>query len=510
MKNTIKPPAFRGLIGIARRDVTPPDGVYSRCWGAAAHEVGQGVHRPLTATALVIPFLPNSAHDRETMLGGNGMGARGGEAPSKPKANSAGGDRQWLQPAGGAGAMAGSSQLVILALDGTWWQSRNMELRLRQALANAIGYTVDQVMTCLSHTHSGVPLTDELDDVPGGTAAQRWFEELLSACAACAREALAQTRPAMLEWTNGRCSLARQRDQQEGDTWLVGCNIEQAADETLLVGRITTENGQILATVVNYACHPTTLAWANQRWSPDWPGAMREIVEAETAAPCLFLQGAGGDLAPAEQYSADVTVADRHGRGVGHAVCAALASLPCPGMQLAFTSIQPSGAPLAVWSQQPVVIAEACATKRLDLLLPLRTSLESLAEIDAALAIESDPALVERLRRRRRIRVMVGSGSVGELSVWCWRLGDTLIVAVPAEAYSAFQQQLRAAFPQFAVVCINHGNGGSGYLIPADHYDRPGFYPAWQTPFAAGSFERLYSETLTAFQHLTVHEEICI
>lgn len=479
MKNTIKPPAFHGDIGVARCDVTPPDGAYSRCWGAAVHAVGQGVHRPLTATVLVIPSLPNSAHDRKTMLGG-------------------------------AGAMAGSPHLVMLALDGTWWQSRTMEVRLRQALADAIGCTMDQVMTCLSHTHSGVPLTDELDDVPGGTAAQRWFEALISACAACAREALAQAQPAVLEWATGRCSLARQRDQQDGNTWLVGCGVALPADETLLVGRITRDNGQILATVVNYACHPTTLAWANQRWSPDWPGAMREIVEAETAAPCLFLQGAGGDLAPAEQYSADVAVADRHGRGVGHAVCAALASLPRPGMELAFTSVQSSGAPLAVWSQQSVAIAETRATTRLDLSLPLRSSLESLAEIDAAMAIESDPALMERLRRRRRVRMMVGSGSVGELSVWCWRLGDTLIAAVPGEAYSGFQQHLRAAFPQFAVICINHGNGGSGYLIPADRYDLPGFYPAWQTPFGAGSFEQLCAETVSAFQHLTAHEEICL
>jgi hypothetical protein len=40
-------------FGVARRDVTPPVGIYSRSWGAATHDVAEGVHRPLTATAAV-------------------------------------------------------------------------------------------------------------------------------------------------------------------------------------------------------------------------------------------------------------------------------------------------------------------------------------------------------------------------------------------------------------------------------------------------------------------------
>ena len=34
-------------FGVARRDVTPPVGIYARSWGAATHEVAEGVHRPL-------------------------------------------------------------------------------------------------------------------------------------------------------------------------------------------------------------------------------------------------------------------------------------------------------------------------------------------------------------------------------------------------------------------------------------------------------------------------------
>ena len=40
-------------FGVATRDVTPPVGIYARSWGAATHEVAEGVHRPFAATAAV-------------------------------------------------------------------------------------------------------------------------------------------------------------------------------------------------------------------------------------------------------------------------------------------------------------------------------------------------------------------------------------------------------------------------------------------------------------------------
>jgi hypothetical protein len=48
-----------------------------------------------------------------------------------------------------------------------------------------------------------------------------------------------------------------------------------AVDDTLLVGRIVDSSGQHSATIVNYACHPTTLAVENDLISPDYLGALR-------------------------------------------------------------------------------------------------------------------------------------------------------------------------------------------------------------------------------------------
>src|SRR3954470_6502069 len=42
------------LFGIARRDITPPVGIYGRWWPRATWDRVTGVHRPLTATAVVL------------------------------------------------------------------------------------------------------------------------------------------------------------------------------------------------------------------------------------------------------------------------------------------------------------------------------------------------------------------------------------------------------------------------------------------------------------------------
>ncbi len=109
---------------------------------------------------------------------------------------------------------------------------------------------------------------------------------------------------------------------------------------------------------MNYACHPTTLAWENTLISPDYVGAMREVVEGIPAAPCLFLQGASGDLGPREGYVGDTTVADRNGRQLGFAALSGLEALPPPGTYFEYAGPVVSGAILGTWKHRPLSDAE--------------------------------------------------------------------------------------------------------------------------------------------------------
>jgi hypothetical protein len=51
---TEQDPAFRGLVGTGRHDMTPEPGIYCHMWGSATHDQAESIHRPLYATAICL------------------------------------------------------------------------------------------------------------------------------------------------------------------------------------------------------------------------------------------------------------------------------------------------------------------------------------------------------------------------------------------------------------------------------------------------------------------------
>jgi hypothetical protein len=267
-----------------------------------------------------------------------------------------------------------------------------------------------------------------------------------------------------------------------------------------VVGRVSDRSGRILATLVNYACHPTTLAWNNQAISPDYIGAMRETMEQVTGAPALFLQGASGELAPREQYVGDPQVADRHGRQLAYAALSTLTDMEPAGHALVYERTVESGAPLAVWAPKPRPLSTSVAALQVTAELPVK-DWPSGEEFERQRAECGDRALEERLRRKRDIRRALGDGRTYQLPITAWRLGDAVLIGSCCEAYSDLQQELRFRFEYRSVICMNLVNGSMGYLPPCRLYDRD-LYQVWQTPFDRGSLELTIEAMTTAIAEL--------
>jgi hypothetical protein len=323
-------------------------------------------------------------------------------------------------------------------------------------------------------------------------------------CVESAQEASAHAAPATLQWAYGKCTVAKNRDLPDPDQPRIVCgfNPDLPADDTLLMGRACDANGTIMATIVNYALHPVTLAWDNALISPDFVGAMREVIEAHTGqAPCLFLQGASGELAPAEEYTGDTRIADKHGRALGHAALGVLEEMLPAGKQLAYAGVVESGAPLATWALQDAPLTSRLASLIIEQPLRLKDNLQSLDEIEAALTTAADTFMIERLRRRRRLRRIVGNEKTSTQRVWLWRLGSAVMVANANESYSALQIELRQRFAGKAIAVMNITNGGWGYLPERGMYDRDQ-YQVWQTPFERGSLEQTIESCAEAIEEL--------
>lgn len=461
-------------FGVARGDVTPPVGIYHRMWGAAAHERSTGVHRPLTATAaLVAPI-------------------------GRP-----------------------SEGTVLIALDHClFWDSEAG--RLLDAVSSKSGVARDRLLIAFSHTHAAGLIDVRRADRPGGDLVAPYLAELADRLAGLVAEAVGRAGPATLSYADGRCDLAGHRDLlDEADGRIVcGFNPGGPADDTVVVVRVSDDDGRSVATMVNYACHPTTLAWQNTLISPDFPGAMREVVEQATGAPCLFLQGASGDLGPREGFVGDPAVADRNGRQLGYAALSALEGMPPPRTRFEYAGPVESGAVLGPWRHAPIDAArleslESWEEKRWTVPLPYRPELptaeatkqdrarwlqeerEALGRDDTARAAECR-AFVERMDRQL---VRVGDlppGPAFPFEVWLWRAGDAAWLAVKGEHYQLLQTELRRLAPGVPIVVLTLANGWQpGYLPTASTYDR-GIYQADIAVLAAGSLESLIASIAAA------------
>jgi hypothetical protein len=378
-------PGFSGYIGIAREDITPPVGIYNRNWGAAVHDVAAGIHRPLTLTVLTLQAEKNG------------------------------------------------DPLILAGADLGWWRDPKDEWYVRGALLDALGLDPARFLFNFTHTHAGPTLSRDDADKPGGEFIAPYLDSLRHDLIATTRRALARATPATLDFAYGKCGLAANRDLPappsppspqragEGDHYLCGFNPSVPADDTLLLGRVCGPNGTILATLINYACHPTTLAHENHLLSPDFVGGMAEVIESNTKADCLFLQGASGDLAPRSQYTSLLAAAEKNGapwatprtrrlRGMLPAVKRWRTTGRCsPGHR----SRSGNSCQRLMGTRSPPFRSRwRCPSSR---------SGRGETEEERQWAASGEPALLERLRRRQRTRLALGGGPTAKMPLWIWR-----------------------------------------------------------------------------------------
>jgi hypothetical protein len=502
-------------LGVARCDVTPPVGIYHRMWGAATHDRSTGVHRPLTATVLVLCADGRSV-GRVTeqvivaldhcVLWGQEMDAFLAAVcrPTRTAPVSRGPLPPLGAPLAGGPPRLGTEKDVDLG--GT--------------------LHADQVAVAFSHTHGAGLMGLERVGLPGGDLIPPYLDEMARRVRRLIAEARRQVIPATLTYATGHCDLATNRDfwDEDSQQWVCGFNPGGPVDDRVLVVRATDEGGRTIATVVNYACHPTTLAWENTLISPDYVGAMREVIEPATGAPCAFLQGASGDIGPREGFVGDPAVADRNGRQLGYAALAALETMPPPGTRFQYTGPVVSGATLGAWAHVPLAADERgkkseWSINRGTFPLAYRPEIPTLEQTKAdrvhwhteeeAARQRGDldrardcRAMVERMDRwLNRLKVLPG-GKEYPLPITLLKLGDAFWLTLESEHYNVLQRALRERFPQTPIVVATVVNGGRAtYLPPADIYGK-GIYQESIAVLAPGSLEKLIDGIAVAMEKM--------
>ncbi|HEX4226968.1 MAG TPA: hypothetical protein VHZ97_31685 [Pseudonocardiaceae bacterium] len=248
-----------------------------------------------------------------------------------------------------------------------------------------------------------------------------------------------------------------------------------------------------IATIVNFACHPTVQGAETRGYSADFPGAARRTIEQLCGGHAVYLQGTSGDVNPVRT---ERTAAEAHRTGtiLGAAISAEVlttarsvasphVSNPSLGstrpISLA-TPLQP--APLAArWTDVPVEPFQQPPP----------------AEIRARRAAATDPAQIMEWGVREYL--VAGTGfdsfdypvSPATLPVQAFRLSRELVlVGLPGEPFTATGRRIRAAG-----LVAGYANQAAGYLPTVDEFDRSG-YEVGCSMYAPGTAERLESAAI--------------
>jgi Neutral/alkaline non-lysosomal ceramidase, N-terminal len=192
---------------------------------------------------------------------------------------------------------AGDQRLAYVDLDlGRTFGAASTE-RLRQAAQQSSG--INCLIVQATHTHAG-PVV--MDVYPSGPPA--WETAAIEKIDQAIREAHEHAVPVRLGTGYGKAYIGynRRRLNPDGTVTMVWNNSARVStwpvDPTVSVLRIDRMDGQPLAILVNYACHPVTFGSDNMQFSADFPGVMCKVVEKafDDKPLAFFLQGAPGDI----------------------------------------------------------------------------------------------------------------------------------------------------------------------------------------------------------------------
>ncbi|MBX3070370.1 MAG: neutral/alkaline non-lysosomal ceramidase N-terminal domain-containing protein [Thermomicrobiales bacterium] len=462
------------FAGVARTDITPPIGIAHANWGAQTHQRAAGVDIPLTATALALSD--------------------------------------------------GSTQVVIVDIDtGYLWDS--LAVQAMEAITALTGIPQSHIRLAYTHTHSG-PSTSRSRPEWAGEGSEMvdsYSDSLAHRLAGVAWAAVQGLQPARIGSGVGSCSISvnRRFQRPEDGAVIVGRNWDGPVDHDVNVLRIDTLDGEPLVAVVNYPCHPITVGWDNELITPDYPGAVRQTVEANTGATCLFLQGAAGDIGPVRGVARNgANEYKRLGAILGLEASRVWLETSSRPKQDRYEGTLESGAPLAIYTDE--FLAEPDRTIRVanrTMSLPLRqlpppdemqaAFAANLAELTELRANNGDPEeikLVTMRCKRTAMRAELAKGVQGhthrDVEAQAIAIGDDIvIVAVPGEPFVQIGLDVRGASPYRTTLFSGYANIGWSYIPMAEAYPLGG-YEIEITPWDPATAGQIVAECNAMLQEL--------
>ena len=422
-------------VGIARADITPPVGI--PMVGFAGRGPATAGGDPLTATALA--------------------------------------------------AQCGLARGVWIGLDLLQLQADTV-MQFRRAIQGATDLPPFAIALSCSHTHYGPSIDRGEEEVVAAYRAH--VEHVL---AGVARQAWDALQPVRLGVGWGETGIGVNRRERKADGRMVlGQNPAGPVDRQVGVARLEDEAGVPLATLVNAACHPVCQSSRMQRLSADFPGAMRQVVERLTGAPCIYIQGACGDVNPIRMEDAYEPA-----RSLG-------TRLGCRAVDVWETVATEPAAGLAVWHKGVQLPGyrygspdEAAGWRD-----ELTAQIERLEQEDGA----SAGTLWWARHRLERVEEALDSWQTGQAiesvgaQVQTWRLGPLGLATAPGEIFADNGLAVKGQSPFADTFFAGYTNGSVGYVPTRSAYPEGGYEVTHACRVDPGADEMLNAAALEGLQ----------
>lgn len=333
------------------------------------------------------------------------------------------------------------------------------------------GIAADNIFLHATHTHAGPPVSDGL-----GTESQPEFvSALANAIAAAIASADRSLRPVRIApWSGVAPNLAfpRRYHMRDGTVLmhppkdspdLLGP--EDQADPTIAGFHVWSDVGELVATAVNFACHPIVVGSVSA-YSADYPGGVRRALKRfyGSDSVVLYMNGPCGDIGP--DNVADKTTfrhgpewLDRIGGGIaGHAIGVASVAGCVEETALAASSSTVSIPVRPV----PAEVVEEAKSRLTDDDIAVPPQDVELIKLREALLIDRDH----------------GDNPFVEAEVMAMRIGELVMVGLPGEVFTEFGRRVRAASPFPHTMVVGLANGCHGYVPIPSAFDGGG-YETW-------------------------------
>jgi hypothetical protein len=384
------------LIGIATIDITPPVG---------ATLVG---YRPRTSDALGHPLRAEALACRS-------------------------GDAGW-----------------ILVTSDTIGYSRDHVNNVRKLITDATGVPAESIMVSGTHTHSGPATLFGASEKTDTDLA--YLDELKKNLAQVATEAWNSAAPGSFEVAHTAAPDlgSNRRIQQDDGTWGNEWNDPDGRhpgyfDPLVVLVAVRRPDGSCDALLVNYGCHPVTLGPSSLAISPDYPGYVKDAIEANGSfGTCLFALAGGANINPRVCIQVGEEFPKTMGQRLADIVLKATADL------------------------SPVATGKVAARQEPWDIVRTRTS----------------PKAVARSNHQK--------GDTICTEIQALRAGELGIVGIPGELFSEFYQMLRTASPTTETLVVSVANDFIGYL-PTNEGAAQGAYEGGMSP--TENIEDLLMET---------------